>query len=63
MTTKEHKQRHIKLHKALDELIADWVSVTDRVPSEATEATVMSLIVWSHAQTINPTPRPSVNEQ
>jgi hypothetical protein len=48
----EHKQRHVELHRALDELIADWITHTDKRPSSAT---VFDLMSWSHEQTQNPT--------
>lgn len=47
----EHKRRHIYLHRCLDELVADFISVTGRRPSDVT---VMTLIKWSHSQTIKP---------
>ena len=51
MTTEEHQQRHIELHKSLDELIADYISCTQRTLSETS---VMEFLNWSYAQTINP---------
>ncbi len=55
MTTEEHKARHRELHKALDELVADYID-TQAYPSAKglIETTVMELIEWSHAQTISP---------
>jgi len=44
----EHKERHKTLHKCFDELIADFISETGRMPSETT---VMDLIEWSYKQT------------
>ena len=52
MTPEEHKARHIELHRALDELLADWISHTHCYPSQES---VMVLIQWSHSQTIDPT--------
>lgn len=56
MTKQEHIKIHKKLHKALDELIADWV---DNQPKEKykgiTETTILELIEWSCEQTKNPT--------
>lgn len=43
-----HRQRHIKLHSALDELVADWILQTNSFPSKNT---VLDLIRWSHKQT------------
>ena len=52
MTKEEHKQRHIKLHENLDELIGDYISQTKKMLSKTT---IMELIEWSHQQTIEPT--------
>ena len=48
----EHKKRHVELHRSLDELVADFVAQTGRLPSETT---IMDLMRWSHEQTIAPT--------
>jgi len=47
-----HKQRHIKLHGYLDELVADWITHTKSLPSKNT---VFELMEWSNTQTISPT--------
>jgi hypothetical protein len=60
MTTEEHRKKHVELHRALRELVADWLREPDSWPGRTP---VFELIEWSHAQTINPTPSPSVNEQ
>jgi len=52
MNEKEHKQRHVELHKALDELLADFISHTTFLPSKTT---IFELMRWSHQQTIKPT--------
>lgn len=52
MTPEEHKQRHQELHRALDELAADFFGQTGKLPSQST---IMELIQWSHQQTISPT--------
>jgi len=52
ITPKKHKQRHIELHKALDELLADFISHTGKLPSELK---LKELMNWSHEQTKNPT--------
>lgn len=52
MTSEEHKQRHIELHRYFDELLADWINHTNGLPSTAT---VLDLMEWSHSQTIEPT--------
>lgn len=51
MTHEEHRQRHIALHEALDELVADWFSQTSAV----TGTPVWDLVLWSKQQTVNPT--------
>lgn len=50
-THEEHCKRHIKLHRMLDELCADWIQETDGMPSNAT---VLDLMNWSHEQTFDP---------
>jgi hypothetical protein len=52
MTQPEHRERHKLLHRMMDELVADYLSHVPRaLPSETT---LMQLMEWSHAQTINP---------
>lgn len=46
--SEEHRERHKRLHLALDELTADFCSNTNRPPSKAT---IMDLIEWSYQQT------------
>lgn len=50
MDKKEHAERHLKLHRALDELFADYI---EHGKGDTTN-TIMDLIKWSHAQTIVP---------
>ena len=52
MNKEEHIEHHKKLHASLDELSADHIRHTNKVPSETT---LMELMKWSHEQTINPT--------
>lgn len=52
MNTDEHKQHHMKLHKHLDELTADFIRHTNGLPSNTT---VLELMQWSHEQTTTPT--------
>jgi hypothetical protein len=49
----EHKERHQKLHRNFDELLADFIRHTQRLLSKTT---VLEFLEWSHQQTINPTP-------
>jgi hypothetical protein len=52
VTRDKHRERHVLLHKMLDELAADYLShVRDALPSNTT---LMQLMTWSHAQTIEP---------
>jgi len=55
MTRDKHIARHVELHKCLDELLADWISHTEKLPSKTT---VMEFLKWSSAQTTNPAERP-----
>lgn len=48
----KHRKRHEVLHKNLDELIADFLTNTKKLPSQST---VMELLQWSFEQTKNPT--------
>jgi hypothetical protein len=52
-TQDEHRQRHIELHRSLDELIADFIlHHKDKLLSETT---VRELMEWAYLETINPT--------
>ena len=44
---KDHIERHKKLHRNLDELLADYISHADGRPSH----TILELIDWSYKQT------------
>jgi len=46
-----HRKRHLELHRALDELLADFIGHTGQTPSGTT---VMTFTRWSHLQTIEP---------
>lgn len=52
MSAEEHKAKHEELHKHLDELTGDFLFQTNKLP---TEASIMDLLEWSHAQTLTPT--------
>ena len=52
MLKKLHIQRHIELHKNLDELVADFITHTKNLPSKTT---IIELMKWSHSQTLEPT--------
>jgi hypothetical protein len=51
MDTTEHRARHILLHKRLDELLADFIRHTKKLPSQTS---IMDLMEWSHRQTVEP---------
>lgn len=53
LTPEEHLERHKKLHRAFDELYADYIT---NHPDEHnfTGMPVMKLIDWSHRQTLGP---------
>lgn len=51
-TKEQHKQKHIELHKCLDELVADFIVHKNLIPSSTS---IMELIGWSYEQTKNPT--------
>lgn len=57
MTKEEHRQRHVALHHALDELLADFLQHHDfnKLPSNTT---LVELMQWSHQQTIEPVDLP-----
>ena len=57
MTEREHRKRHGELHRALDELVADWITNTKSLPSESA---VMDLMSWSKRQSDKPDHRGSL---
>jgi hypothetical protein len=59
MTPEERGQRHIELHRAFDELLADWLAhdpyshfLDDR--RRSIHSPISELMNWSHQQTIEP---------
>jgi hypothetical protein len=56
MTFQEHRQRHIELHRALDELYADFLSHNLRPGHSANffPVTMDRLMEWSYRQTQSP---------
>ena len=48
----EHIKRHELLHKSLDELLADFIAHTGKLPSQTT---ILELTSWSYKQTKDPT--------
>lgn len=57
MTPEEHRERHKKLHTALDELMADmiWETRNDPEPMLPSKTTVLELMEWAYKQAQNPT--------
>jgi hypothetical protein len=57
MTAEEHRARHVVLHQALDELLADYLRVVCSYPNYhgPSDITVFELAKWSQQQTIEPT--------
>jgi hypothetical protein len=51
ITFDQHKQIHKELHRAFDELLADYLLYSEKLPSEIT---VFELMKWSYIQTIDP---------
>lgn len=52
MTPHETKGRHVELHQKLDELIACFITETEKLPSKTT---LMEFMEWSHEMTKTPT--------
>jgi len=46
-----HRRRHWKLHEALDELLADFITHTKALPSKTP---IIELVKWSFNQTLKP---------
>ena len=54
MTREQHKARHVELHKALDELFADYISHHPQ-QTKFTEMPLIDFLRWSNEQQHNPT--------
>jgi hypothetical protein len=52
LAPEQHRQRHIELHRAFDELAADFL--THNKGRLMSETSIMELAQWSHQQTLNP---------
>ena len=52
MEKEEHIKVHKELHSKLDQLLADFISHTEKLPSETS---LMELMNWSFEQTKTPT--------
>jgi hypothetical protein len=53
MTRDEHRARHVELHEAFDELLADFLANAPGRPLPST-STLEDLMKWSHRQTVDP---------
>ncbi len=47
MTPAEHLKKHKELHRALDELLTDFIQHTEKLPSKTT---LMEFLQWSGNQ-------------
>lgn len=47
-----HRRRHEQLHHHLDELVADYITHTEGLPSRTS---LLEFMAWSHRQTVKPT--------
>lgn len=56
LTPAEHRARHLELHRALDELAADYMRHHHN--ARPSNTTIMDLMIWSFEQTRNPTEPP-----
>ena len=53
MTREQHKARHVELHRALDELLADYL--THHPDARPSTMPLVDLLKWSNEQQTNPT--------
>lgn len=52
LTREDHIARHKELHRALDELVADFIQHTGKLPSKTA---LLDLMTWSNEQQNDPT--------
>lgn len=52
MTKAAHKKRHVLLHRMLDELVADFMGHTGKMPSKTP---IFELMEWSFTESREPT--------
>lgn len=55
MTRDEHRQRHVELHRSLDELFADFIRHAPRDQHQFLDMPLSTLLSWSYQQTLEPT--------
>ena len=60
MTPEQHQREHVRLHKALDELLACYFSSKTHglLRSAGTSDRLIDLMAWSHQKAMIPTPVP-----
>jgi hypothetical protein len=67
MTPEEHQLEHVRLHRALDELIACYISENVGVAIGEQRASIhdeiYTLMKWSHRKTLTPSPAPQEPER
>ena len=51
LTPEEHQKRHVELHRAIDELLADWLA---HMPDASIDRAIIDLVQWSYKQTLSP---------
>ena len=51
ISKEKHIEQHKELHRSFDELLADFITNTEKRPSNTT---VLEFLQWSHSQTISP---------
>jgi len=60
LSPEDHRARHIELHARLDEIIADFIVHTRKLPSETT---LSELMEWSAGQTKEASWPPSMSKK
>jgi hypothetical protein len=57
LTPEEHQAEHVRLHRALDELLACYLSQR-RIPRTSIHDEIFELMKWAHEMTLRPSPTP-----
>jgi len=57
MTPDAHQAEHVRLHRALDELVACYLSQR-RTPRTSIHDEIFELMKWAHEMTLRPSPPP-----
>jgi hypothetical protein len=59
MTPEQHQLEHVRLHRALDELLACYLSENSGLngqPRGSIHDEIFVLVKWSHEKTLHPSP-------